>query len=110
MSLSTPILTVLSWASAGSATPRPASAMIAPRCAMVVFIEIPPCVGLFQRVRCQLEFLDALSGIDLGGVNIALLVDRHGVNPVKLAGVAAVMAESSDHAAVVPLQDADLVV
>src|SRR5882757_10513413 len=110
MSLSTPILTVLSWASAGLASPRLASAMIAPRCAMVVFIEIPPWVRLFQRVRCQLEFLDALSGIDLGGIDVALCIDRHGVNPVELAGVAAIVAEGPGHAAVVPLQDPDLVV
>src|SRR4030081_2565792 len=110
MSLSTPILTVLSWASAGPASPRLASAMIAPRCAMVVFIEIPPCIRLFQRIRCQLEFLDAFSGIDLGGVDVALLVDGHGVNPVKLAGVAAVAPKTADHAAVVPFQDADFVV
>src|SRR5882757_9904536 len=110
MSLSTPILTVLSWASAGLASPRPASAMIAPRCAMVVLIEIPPCVRLFQRVRSQLELLDALSGVDFGGIDVALRIDRHGVNPVELAGVAAVMAEGADHAAVVPLQHADFVV
>src|SRR4051812_24288414 len=110
MSLSTPILTVLSWASAGLANPRLASAMIALRCAMVVLIEIPPCVRLFQRVRCKLELLDALSGIDLGGIDIALRIDRHGVNPVELAGVAAVVAEGADHAAVVALQHANLVV
>src|SRR3954451_12131956 len=105
MSLSTPILTVLSWASAGLASPRPASAMIAPRCAIFVFIEIPPCVGLFQRVGCQLEFLDALSGIDLGGIHVALRIDRHGVNPVELAGVAPVVTERAGHAAVLPFQD-----
>src|SRR3954447_19621740 len=110
MSLSTPILTVLSWASAGLASPRLASAIIAPRCAMVVLIYIPPCVRLFQRVRCKLELLDAFSGIDLGGVDVALRVDRHGVNPVELAGVAAVMAERSGHTAVIPFQDPDLVV
>src|SRR4051795_4078661 len=110
MSLSTPILTVLSWASAGLASPRLASAIIAPRCAMVVLIYIPPCVRLFQRVRCKLELLDALSGIDLGGIDVALRIDRHGVNPVELAGVAAVMAEAADHAAVVALQHANLIV
>src|SRR3954470_17885055 len=109
MSLSTPILTVLSWASAGLASPR-LSAMMAPRCAMVVFIEIPPWVWLFQRVRCQPEFLDALSGIDLGGIDVALGIDRHGVNPVELAGVAAVVPEAAGHAAVLALQHADLVV
>src|SRR3954451_25206363 len=109
MSLSTPILTVLSWASAGLASPRPASAMIAPRRAMVVFIETPPCVGLFQRVGCQFEFLDALSGIDLGRIDIALRINRHGMNPVELAGVAAIMAEAAGHAAVLPLQHADFV-
>src|SRR3982074_3446367 len=98
MSLSTPVLAVLSWARAGEASARLASAIIAPRCAMVVFIDISPCVRLFQRVRCQLEFLDALSGIDLGGIDVALRVDGHGVNPVKLAGVAAVAAETVDHA------------
>src|ERR1700710_1286080 len=99
MSLSTPILAVLSWASAGAAKPRPASAAItAQRRAKVVFMNFPLCVRLFQRVRCQLEFLDALSGIDLGGIDIALRIDRHGVNPVELAGVASVMAERTDHA------------
>src|ERR1700756_2511415 len=104
MSLSTPILAVLSWASVGLASPSLGPAMIAPRRAMVVLIEISPCMRLFQRVRCQLEFLDAFSGIDLGGIDVALRIDRHGVNPVELAGVAAVMAEGADHAAVVALQ------
>src|ERR1700733_13498906 len=65
---------------------------------------------LSQRVRGQLEFLDALSGVDLAGIDIALGVDRHGVNPVKLPGIAAVAAKAADHAAVVALDDADLVV
>src|SRR3981189_836817 len=110
MSLSTPILAVFSWASVGPASPRLASAIIAPRCAMVVFIEIPPWVRLFQRVRCQFEFLDTFSGIDLGGIDVALCIDRHGVDPVELAGVAAVMAERPGHAAVFALQHPDLVV
>src|SRR4051794_24401588 len=110
MSLSTPILTVLSCASAELASPRLASAIIAPRRAMVVLIDIPPCVRLFQRVRCKLELLDALSGVDLGSIDVALRIDRHGMNPVELAGVATVMAEAADHAAVVALQHANLVV
>src|ERR1700692_4164047 len=69
-----------------------------------------PLSGLSQRVRSQLEFLDALSGIDLGGVDVALGVDRDGVDPVKLSGVAAVMSEAADNGAVVTPENPDLVV
>src|ERR1700704_5903837 len=45
MSLSTPILTVLFWASAGAARPNPAHASSAAACRVsVVFIEFPPAV------------------------------------------------------------------
>src|SRR5229473_8468544 len=71
----------------------------------------PPKVSvLMQRVRNQPEFLDAPAGIDLAGINVALAVDRHGVNGVKLPGVAAVMPETADDAAVLALQDPDFVV
>src|SRR6516164_5965478 len=65
---------------------------------------------LFQRVRRQPELLDALPGVDLGGIDVTLGVDRHGVHPVELAGIAAVMAEAADHAAIVALDHPDLVV
>jgi hypothetical protein len=52
-----------------------------------------------KRIRGQLEFLDALAGIDLGRIDVA--VHRHGVDPVKLPGAAAVMTEAADHGAVV---------
>jgi hypothetical protein len=63
-----------------------------------------------QCVRSELELLDAFSGIDLGGINVTELVDRHGMHPVELAGVAAIMPEAADHAAVVALEDADFIV
>src|ERR1700722_7688504 len=65
---------------------------------------------LSQGIRGQLELLDPLTGVDLGGVDIALGVDRHGVNPVELPGVAAFVPETPDPAPVVALDDPDLVV
>src|SRR5438874_9443034 len=66
---------------------------------------------LAQRVRVgQLEFLDALGVVDLAGIDVARFVDRHGVYPVELAGIAAAAAEAADHAAVLAPEDADLVV
>src|ERR1700676_1158982 len=67
-------------------------------------------MGLSQRIRGQLEFLDALSGVDLAGIDVALPVDRHGVNRVKLSGVAAIVSEAADDAAVLALQNPDFVV
>src|SRR5882672_3755096 len=66
--------------------------------------------ALAQRVRGQLELLDALGVVDFAGIDVALLVDRHGVNPVKLSGVAAAPSEAANHAAIFALQDPDLVV
>src|SRR5216684_805980 len=65
---------------------------------------------LAQRVRGQFEFLDALSGIDLGGIDVALGVDRHGVDPVELPGVTSVAAKTADHRAILALQHPDFVV
>src|SRR5580698_10393075 len=65
---------------------------------------------LLQRVRDQLEFLDALSGVDLAGIDVALRIDRHGVDPVKLPGVAAVMSKTADDTAVLALQHPDFIV
>src|SRR3954447_17071697 len=63
-----------------------------------------------QRIRGQLELLDAFSGIDLGGVDVALRIHRHGVDPMKLTGVASATAEAADHSAVLALEHPDLVV
>src|SRR5215472_1621282 len=163
MSLSTPILTTLSWARAG-VRPRPASAMSAavPRMnmAFMMFLQMSPprrfsrtkpfagdraCVpdspiavlpaagnaplrpswrhvsldrrpavaqvqALFQRVRGQPEFLDALGVVDFAGIDVTELVHGHGMDPVELAGVAAAAAEPADHAAILALQNAYLVV
>src|ERR1700731_1554294 len=62
-------------------------------------------VRLSERVRGQLEFLDALSGIDLGSIDAAFGIDRHGMDPVKLPGVAAVVAEGTDHDPILAVQD-----
>jgi hypothetical protein len=41
-----------------------------------------------QRIRGQLEFPYALTGIDFGGMDVAFGIDRQGVYPAKLPGVA----------------------
>src|SRR6185437_13655703 len=58
----------------------------------------------------ELELLHSLSGIDLGRVDITLGVNRDGMHPVKLTGVAAVAAEAADHGAVFAVENPDLVV
>src|SRR4030088_1730782 len=65
---------------------------------------------LSQRIRGQFELLDTLSGIDLGGINVAFRVDRYGVNPVKLSSITAAPPEAADNRAILALQDPDLVV
>src|SRR5215472_18350336 len=65
---------------------------------------------LFQRVRGQPEFLDALGVVDFAGIDVTELVHGHGMDPVELAGVAAAAAEPADHAAILALQNAYLVV
>src|SRR3954454_6175690 len=66
--------------------------------------------GLPQCIGGQLEFLDTLSAVDLGRVDVAFGIDRHRVNPVKLPGVAAAAAEGADDRAVLALEHPDLVV
>src|SRR4051794_25771503 len=63
-----------------------------------------------EGVRGQPELLDTLSSINLGGIHVALAVDRHGMDPVELPGIAAVAPEAADDRAVVAPDDADLVV
>src|ERR1700722_2543571 len=65
---------------------------------------------LSERVRGQLEFLDALSGIDLGGIDVAFGIDRHRMDPVKLPGVAAVVSETADDGPILAVQDSDFIV
>src|SRR5579871_2181273 len=69
--------------------------------------------GLFllaQRVRCQPEFLDALSVVDFSRVDVPEPVDGHGMHPVKFTGLSAAAAEAADDSAVLAPDDADLVV
>src|SRR5450755_3987490 len=66
--------------------------------------------ALSQRIRSQPEFLDPLSGVDLAGIEVAPGVDRHGMHPVKLPGIAAIVAETADHGAVLAPDHPDLVV
>src|SRR4051794_14570799 len=47
-----------------------------------------------HHVSLEQEFLRALAGIDLGGEDVALGVERQIVNPVEVAGHAAVAAEA----------------
>src|SRR3954464_8040215 len=63
-----------------------------------------------EGVRGQPELLDTLSGVNLGGIHVALAVDRHGMDPVELPGIAAVAPEAADDGAVIAPDDADLVV
>src|SRR5450631_1393242 len=63
-----------------------------------------------EGVGGQRELLDTLSSVDLGGIHVSLAVDRHGVNPVELSGIAAVPPEAADDGAVIAADDADLVV
>src|SRR6185295_5248686 len=45
-----------------------------------------------------------------GGINVALGVHRHGVNPVELPGIAAAAAKTADYGTIVPFQHPDFVV
>src|SRR5436305_12365290 len=63
-----------------------------------------------EGVRGQPELLNALSGVNFGGIHVALAVDRHGMDPVELPGVAAVAPEAAGDGALVAPDDADLVV
>src|SRR3984957_5352963 len=65
---------------------------------------------LSERVRGAPEFLDALSGIDLGGIDVAFGIDRHRMDPVKLPGVAAVVSETADDGPILAVQDPDFIV
>ena len=51
---------------------------------------------LFERVRRQPEFLDALSGIDLRGIDVTLGIDGDFVKEHELPGVTANTAEAPD--------------
>src|SRR6478672_3099141 len=73
---------------------------------LVVGLDAP----LLQRVRSQFELLDTLSGVDLSGIDVALGIDRHGVDPMELSGVAAAAAKTAGHGAVLALDDPDLIV
>src|SRR5438552_12658617 len=63
-----------------------------------------------EGVGGQSELLNALSGVNLGGIHVTLVVDCHGMDPVELPGIAAVVPEAADDSAVVAPDDADLVV
>src|SRR6185437_12832705 len=66
---------------------------------------------LTQRVRIgQLEFLHPLSIIDLGRVDIPLGINRDGMHPVKLTGVAAAAAEVAHYGAVFAVENPHLVI
>jgi hypothetical protein len=69
-----------------------------------------PTNALFQSIRRRFEFLDALGVVDFAGIDVAELVDRHGVNPVEFSGIAAAAPEAADDAPVLALDDADFVV
>src|SRR5689334_1875799 len=63
-----------------------------------------------EGVGGQPELLNALSGVNLGGIHVALVVDRHRMDPVELTGIAAVVPEAAGDRAVVAPDDTDLVV
>src|SRR3954465_907134 len=63
-----------------------------------------------HHVSLEQEFLRTLAGIDLGGEDVALGVEREIVNPVEVAGHAAVAAEAADGFAGLARQRADLVI
>src|SRR5205085_6787791 len=46
----------------------------------------------------------------LGGINVALGIDSHGMDPVELSGIAAAAPELPDHGTVVALQHPDFIV
>src|SRR5688572_28616445 len=56
------------------------------------------------------KFLDALSVLDLAGINIPLRVHLDRVDPVELAGIAAVASERPERAAILPVEYPDAVV
>jgi hypothetical protein len=58
--------------------------------------------ALQHRVSLEQEFLRALAGIDFGGEDIALGVERQVVNPVEVAGHTAVAAEAADGFTIFP--------
>jgi hypothetical protein len=60
----------------------------------IVLLLLPGGNALSERIRGQPEFLDTLSVIDLGRVDVALGVNRHGVDPMKLSGVTSPMART----------------
>src|SRR5665647_1113597 len=65
---------------------------------------------LFRGRPGVAEFLRALSGVDLGRIQVAFAVDREIVDPVKFAGVAAVATEAADDFAALANQRAHFVI
>src|SRR5262249_12985720 len=63
-------------------------------------------IHIALRGAVGLEFLHALSGVDLARVDVAVRIDSDAVHPVELAGIAAGAAEAADHGAVASAQDA----